>query len=69
MALFPQVAYFFSSVLGFASPSNFIFLYTIGILVLQGLFYWPFIKVLDRQYVKEEQELAARAQGDDAAEV
>ena len=41
----------------------------IGILVLQGLFYWPFIKVLDRQYVKEEQELAARAQGDDAAEV
>lgn len=28
------------------------------ILTLQGLFYWPFIKVLDKKYVEEEQELA-----------
>ena len=31
----------------------------IFILLLQGAFYWPFIKVLDRQYVKEEEELAS----------
>ena len=35
LALFPQVAFFFSSLLGFSSPSNFIFLYTIGVLMLQ----------------------------------
>ncbi len=28
------------------------------ILLIQGAFYWPFIKVLDRQYTKEERELA-----------
>lgn len=35
LAIFPQVAYFFSGLLGFSSPSNFIFLYAVGVLVLQ----------------------------------
>ena len=35
LAIFPQVAYFFAGLLGFQSPSNFIFLLAIGILLLK----------------------------------
>lgn len=34
-ALVPQIATFFSSVLGFEAPSNFIFLYVIGVLMIR----------------------------------
>lgn len=35
LAAFPQIAYLFSALLGFESPSNFIFLYVIGVLLLR----------------------------------
>ena len=35
LAIFPQIAYFFSNLLGFQSPSNFIFLLAIGILLIK----------------------------------
>ncbi|MBC2890317.1 DUF2304 domain-containing protein [Gordonibacter massiliensis] len=35
LAAFPQIAYFFASILGFESPANFIFLYAIGILLIR----------------------------------
>lgn len=35
VAAFPQIAYIASNVLGFASPSNFIFLAVIGVLVIR----------------------------------
>lgn len=34
-AIVPQVAYFFSNLLGFQSPSNFIFLFAIGVLLIK----------------------------------
>lgn len=34
-ALVPQIASFFSSALGFEAPSNFIFLYVIGVLLIR----------------------------------
>ena len=60
LALFPQVAYFFSSVLGFASPSNFIFLYTIGILVLQCFLLTAKVAHLRMKVNTLVQELALR---------
>lgn len=35
VAIFPQVAYFFSDLLGIQSPSNFIFLAVIGLLTIR----------------------------------
>ena len=58
LALFPQVAYFFSSVLGFASPSN--FLYTIGILVLQCFLLTAKVAHLRMKVNTLVQELALR---------
>lgn len=35
LAIFPQIAFFFSNLLGFEAPSNFIFLYVIAVLVMR----------------------------------
>lgn len=35
LALIPQIAYFFSGLFGFDAPSNFVFFYVIGVLVLR----------------------------------
>lgn len=35
LAVFPQIAFFCSSLLGFQSPANFIFLYVVGVLLIR----------------------------------
>lgn len=35
LAIFPQIAYFFSGLLGFLSPSNFVFLVVIALILLK----------------------------------
>ena len=35
LAIFPQIAFFFSRLLGFVSPSNFIFLVVISLMLLK----------------------------------
>lgn len=35
VALFPQIAFFFSNLIGFISPSNFVFVCVVGILVMR----------------------------------
>lgn len=35
LAVVPQIAFFFSSVLGFQSPANLIFLYVVGVLLMR----------------------------------
>lgn len=37
LAVLPQIAYFFSGLFGFDAPSNFVFFYVIGIMVLREL--------------------------------
>ena len=36
LAIFPQIAFFFSETLGIESPANFVYLYTIVVLVLHS---------------------------------
>lgn len=35
LAMFPQIAFFFSEILGFESPANFVFLYVIAVLIMR----------------------------------
>lgn len=35
LALFPQIAFFFSGILGVESPANFVFLYVIAVLLMR----------------------------------
>lgn len=38
LALFPQIAFFFSTVFGIESPANFVYLYVIAVLILHSFF-------------------------------
>ncbi len=74
LAIFPQVAFFFSGILGFSSPSNFIFLYTIGVLVLQCFLLTAKVAHLRMKLNTLVQEIALReyerrsAEGNEATE-
>lgn len=68
-ALFPQVAYFFSGLLGIASPSNFVFLLVSAILLFKEFSNSTQISVLKHKVDQLSQELALedKARRDHAA--
>lgn len=57
IAIFPQIAFFFSDLLGFQSPSNFVFLCVVAVLVLK-----EFMQTVEIARLKEK--LASLAQND-----
>lgn len=59
-ATFPQFVYWFSSFLGFESPSNFFFLYVIGILLYREFFNAVKIAELRRRVNSLVEELALK---------
>lgn len=57
-AIFPQIAYFFSGLLGIASPSNFVFLLISAILLLKEFSNSTQISVLKHKVNQLAQEIA-----------
>lgn len=60
LALFPQIAFFASSLLGFESPSNFIFLAVIVILLIKVFSLSSELAVLRQKLTAVLQEMALR---------
>lgn len=58
LALFPQIAYFFSGLLGFEAPSNCVFLYVIAVLVVRNFTLTIKITGLQRKITTLVQEIA-----------
>lgn len=60
VAIFPQIAYFFSDLLGIQSPSNFIFLTVIGLLTIREFTIQAQLAQLRRKISTLIQETALR---------
>lgn len=60
VAIFPQIAYFFSDLLGIQSPSNFIFLAVIGLLTIREFTIQVQLAQLRRKMTALAQEAALR---------
>lgn len=60
VAIFPQIAYFFSDLLGIQSPSNFIFLAVIGLLTIREFTIQAQLAQLRRKISTLVQETALR---------
>lgn len=60
VAIFPQIAYFFSDLLGIQSPSNFIFLSVIGLLTIREFTIQAQLSQLRRKMCTLAQETALR---------
>lgn len=60
VAIFPQIAYFFSDLLGIQSPSNFIFLTVIGLLTIREFTIQAQLAQLRRKISTLVQETALR---------
>lgn len=58
IAVFPGIAYFFSQLLGFQSPSNFVFLVIIGLLLAREFSQQAELVVLRRKLTSLVQEVA-----------
>lgn len=65
LALFPRVAYFFSNLFGFQSPSNFVFLYVIAMLVVKQFLMTVEIAKLRNKLSTLVQEQALKKFGDE----
>ena len=59
-AMFPQIAYFFSRLFGFDSPSNFIFLSVIAVLVIRLFMLNSKMALLQSKLIALTQEVALR---------
>lgn len=59
-ALFPKLAYFFSDLLGFQSPSNFIFLIVIGLMLIRELMIQQEVTELKTKVTQLIEEIALR---------
>lgn len=59
-AIFPQIAYFFSNLLGFQSASNFVFLVVIGLLLIRELMMQQELSRLRAKLTQLAQEVALR---------
>lgn len=69
VAVFPQIAYFFSGLLGFQSPSNFVFLVMIALLLAREFSLQAQLAALRRKVTALVQEVAVReADGADGME-
>ncbi len=60
LAVVPNIAYFFSGIFGFDSPSNFVFFYVIGVMVLRELSLTAKVAHLRMKVNTLVQELALR---------
>lgn len=60
VAVFPQIAYFFSGLLGFQSPSNFVFLVMIALLLAREFSLQAQLSALRRKVTALVQEVAVR---------
>lgn len=60
LAVFPQIAFFIAGLLGFESPSNFVFLYIIAILVVRDFSNTTKISRLNRRINALIQEVALK---------
>lgn len=58
IAIFPGIAYFFSNLLGFQSPSNFVFLLIIGLLLIREYQSSAQISVLRHKLEQVAQDVA-----------
>lgn len=63
LAVVPQIASFFSRLLGFEAPSNFIFLYVIGVLVIREFSMTVKVAQLRSKLTTLVQEMALRDKG------
>lgn len=60
VAVFPGIAYFFSNLLGIQSPSNFVFLAVIGLLMIREFTIQAQLSQLRRKTATLAQEIALR---------
>ena len=60
VAIFPGIAYFFSNLLGIQSPSNFVFLAVIGLLMIREFTIQAQLSQLRRKTATLAQEIALR---------
>lgn len=60
VAIFPGIAYFFSNLLGIQSPSNFVFLAVIGLLMIREFAIQAQLSQLRRKTATLAQEIALR---------
>lgn len=60
VAIFPGIAYFFSNLLGIQSPSNFVFLAVIGLLMIREFTIQAQLAQLRRKTATLAQEIALR---------
>lgn len=60
VAIFPGIAYFFSNLLGIQSPSNFVFLAMIGLLMIREFTIQAQLSQLRRKTATLAQEIALR---------
>lgn len=65
VAVFPQIAFFFSQAIGFASPSNFVFLLVSAILVVKVFANAAEISLLKHKVNQLSQEIALLEKGQD----
>ncbi len=67
LALFPHIAFFFSGILGFVSPSNFVFLVLIGLMIVKIFSLSCDVSRLTDKVEQLSQEIALDRGGKDGA--